>query len=195
MQINKKSYTLYGFSCLRVADFYFHEEMNKWKSLNSIGYALENDNLRMARALIEDATPEQIAAAPASLLYRASTKDDFSMMLDLIKKGARSGEYARHILQPLTYENRNSWQAEEYLKAGMQIDPDDYNALFTCVKNGALTCAELILDQGMDFQQYRVWADRHGASASYPDAMVQLDEHHGGQSQFLRQRLYRQDPK
>ena len=143
----------------------------------TIGYALENDNIRMARALIEDATPEQIAAAPASLLYRASTKDDFSMMLDLIKKGARSGEYARHSLQPLTYENRSSWQAEEYLKAGMQIDPHDYNALFTCIKNGALTCAELILDQGMDFQQYRVWAEHHGAGANYQSAMEQLEAH------------------
>lgn len=112
----------------------------------TIGYALENDNLRMARALIEDATPEQIAAAPASLLYRASTKDDFSMMLDLIRKGARPGEYARHILQPLTYENRNTWIAERYLEAGMRIDPDDYHALYTCVKNGALTCAKQILD-------------------------------------------------
>ena len=99
------------------------------------------------------------------------------MMLDLIRKGARPGEYARHILQPLTYENRNTWIAERYLVAGMQIDPDDYDALYTCVKNGALTCAKLILDQGMDFQMFQSWADRHGVSESYPDAMIQLAEH------------------
>ena len=143
----------------------------------TIGYALENNNLRMAKALIEDATPEQIAAAPASLLYRASTKDDFPMMLDLIRKGARPGEYARHILQPLTYENRNTWIAERYLEAGMQIDPDDYDALYTCIKNSALPCAKQILDQGMDFQMFQSWADRHGVSVSYPDAMIQLAEY------------------
>ena len=138
---------------------------------------LEDGNLRMAKALIEDAAPEQISAAPALLLYQASLKDDFPMTLDLIRKGARPGEYARHILQPLTYENRNSWIAERYLEAGMQIDPDDYDALYTCVKNGALTCAKMILDQGMDFQQFQSWADRHGVSNTFPDAMVQLAEH------------------
>ena len=34
----------------------------------TISYALENGNLRMAKTLLEDATPEQITAAPASLL-------------------------------------------------------------------------------------------------------------------------------
>ena len=142
-----------------------------------ISRVLEDGNLRMSKALIEDATPEQISAAPALLLYQASLKDDFPMTLDLIRKGARPGEYARHILQPLTYENRNSWIAERYLEAGMQIDPDDYDALYTCVKNGALTCAKMILDQGMDFQQFQSWADRHGVSNTFPDAMVQLAEH------------------
>ena len=82
-------------------------------------------------------------------------KGDFHVMMSLIQKGARPGEYAQHILQPPTYEKRNSWQAEEYLKAGMRVEPGDYNALFTCIRNGTLTCAEMILDQGMDFEQYR----------------------------------------
>ena len=59
----------------------------------------------------------------------------------------------------------------------MRINPEDYDVLYTCIKNGALTCAKQILDQGMDFQMFQSWADRHGASASYPDAMVQLAEH------------------
>ena len=58
----------------------------------------------------------------------------------------------------------------------MQVDPDDYDALFTCINNGALACAELILDQGMDFEQYRSWAEKNGC-AGYPDAMERLEAH------------------
>ena len=142
----------------------------------TIDHALEQDNIRMAKTLVNEATPEQIRSAPAFLLYRASLQDDFRLMMDLIQKGARPGEYAQKILQPLTYENRNSWQAEEYLKAGMRIEPDDYNALLTCINNGALACAELILDQGMDFEQYRSWAEQNGC-AGHPDAMERLEAH------------------
>ena len=142
-----------------------------------IGYALEQDDMHMSIILIEDATPEQISAAPASLLYRASLKDDPPLMMNLIDKGARPGEYARHILQPLTYGNRDSWLAERYLEAGMQIEPDDYSALATCIKNGAIGCAKLILNQGMDFQMFQSWADQQGITSGYPDAMVQLAEH------------------
>ena len=142
-----------------------------------IDHALDGDNTHMARKLVSEATPEQIGTAPTSLLYRASMKGNFRLMMDLIRKGARPGEYAYYILQPLTYENRNSWEAEEYLKAGMQVEPGDYNALFTCIRNGALTCAKLILDQGMDFEEYRSWANQHGACDNYLDAMKQLEVH------------------
>ena len=87
------------------------------------------------------------------------------------------GERPLHILQPLTYENRNSWMAERYLEAGMRIYSGDYDALYTCIKNGAAACAKLILDQGMDFRLFSSWADSHGISGTFPDAMKQLAEH------------------
>ena len=161
------------------------EQLNRSFYGQIIDHALENDNTRMAKTLVNEATPEQIEAAPAVLLLRASMHGDFRLMMSLVQKGAHPGEYAWQILQPLTYENRNSWQAEEYLKAGMRIEPCDYNSLHTCIRNGALTCAKLILDQGMDFQQYRSWVEQRGGYDSYPDTMKQLEtywvKHHSEQ--------------
>ena len=51
------------------------------------------------------------------------------------------------------------------------------NALYTCIRNGALTCAALILDQGMDFEQFLSWAERHGVCDNYPEAMEELEAH------------------
>ena len=152
------------------------ENLDKVFYGETISFALEGGNTRMAKALIEDATPEQIAAAPASLLYQASLKDDYPLMMDLIKKGARPGRYASNILQPLTYNNRNSWMAEKYLEAGMKVEPDDYGALFTCIKNDAVDCAKLILDQGMDLEQYQEWAGRQIMNTDYP-ALDELKEY------------------
>ena len=73
----------------------------------------------------------------------------------------------------LTYEGRNSWMAEELLGKRMWVDPNDYGALHACVENGAVNVAKLLLDGGMDFDQYR---QRFPDSGS-PDTIQALEEH------------------
>ena len=36
----------------------------------------------------------------------------------------------------------------------MWVDPQDYDTLLVCVKNGAAEVGKLLLDGGMDFDQY-----------------------------------------
>ena len=45
--------------------------------------------------------------------------------------------------------------AESLLEKRMWVDINDYAALNACVKNGAVDVAKLLLDGGMDFEQYR----------------------------------------
>ena len=55
----------------------------------------------------------------------------------------------------LTYEGRSSWIAEDALKKRMWVDANDYDAFHACVKNDAVKVCKLLLDGGIDFDQYR----------------------------------------
>ena len=86
----------------------------------------------------------------------------------------------------LTYEGRDSWIAEDLLEKRMWVDSNDYGALHACVENGAVNVAKLLLDGGMDFDQYR---QRYPESGS-PDTIQALEEHWQtiqGQAQELEQ--------
>ena len=120
------------------------------------------DHRSVAREIIHQSTPEQIAAAPSRLLEQFAAESDYRTLSELVEKGISGGPSAARTLHMLTYQGRNGWMAEELLEKGMWVDLDDYNALHACVQNDALDTAKLLLDHGMDFEQYRHWAEHRG---------------------------------
>ena len=56
----------------------------------------------------------------------------------------------------------------------MPVAPDNYAALYACINNGAPDIARLVLDQGIDFDKYRAWAEKKPKSAEYEAAMKAL---------------------
>lgn len=76
----------------------------------------------------------------------------------------------------LTYGGHDSWIAEDMLKKRMWVDASDYNALHACVQNDAVEVCELLLDNGMDFEQYQQWAEaRH--YDGHEESLQALAEH------------------
>ena len=75
----------------------------------------------------------------------------------------------------LTCQGRNSWIAEELLEKRMWVDLDDYSALHACVQNDAVEVAKLLLDHGMDFEQYRQWAELRGGG--HEETVQALSDH------------------
>lgn len=61
----------------------------------------------------------------------------------------------------LTHEGRNSWMAEGMLEKRMWVDVEDYNTLHACVRNNAVAVCGLLLEGGMDFQEYQAWRGAH----------------------------------
>ena len=120
------------------------------------------DHRSVAREIIHQSTPEQIAAAPSRLLEQFAAESDYRTLSELVEKGISGGPSAARTLHMLTYQGRNGWMAEELLEKRMWVDLDDYNALHACVQNDALDTAKLLLDHGMDFEQYRQWAEHRG---------------------------------
>ena len=125
------------------------------------GYA-HLDHRSIAKEIIPQSTPEQIAAAPSRLLELFAADNDYRTLLELVEKGISGGPSAARTLHMLTYQERNNWMAEELLEKRMWVDLNDYNALHACVQNDAVDTAKLLLDHGMDFEQYRQWAEHRG---------------------------------
>ena len=131
----------------------------------------------MGKVLIGQSTAEQIAAAPPSLLYRTTREEDFPTSLELVRKGIQTEKYADQILRTLLSSQRREWMASSLLDSGMKVGADNYPALYTCIHFDTLDCAKKILDQGMDFEQYRQWAVEHGKDQGVEEAMDALREH------------------
>lgn len=138
------------------------------------------DHRHIAREIIKQCSDEQIAAAPPHLLEQFAMDKDWRTMSMLVEKGISGGSSAERTLHMLTYEGRDSWMAEELLQKRMWVGVNDYHALHACMENGAVDVAKLLLDQGMDLDQYKEWAKRQSHGLRCDDTLASLEEHWAG---------------
>ena len=136
-------------------------------------YAYTNDRQDIAKDLIAQCTPEQIAAAPQKLLRWVAEKLDFQTAVDLVDKGVHPGDEVAGVLRTLTAQHQE-WMAERLLEHGMPVEPDNYAALYACVSNRALGVAKLLLDRGIDLDQYQLWAEHRPKGEGYTETMEKL---------------------
>ena len=136
-------------------------------------YAYTNDCRNIAKDLIAQCTPEQIASAPPKLLRWVAEKLDFQTAVDLVDKGVRPGNEVAGILRTLTGQHQE-WMAERLLEHGMPVEPDNYAALYACVSNQAVGAAKLLLDRGIDLEQYQLWAEHRPKGDGYTETMEAL---------------------
>ena len=142
----------------------FHGEMA------SYAYA---DHRHIAKEIIKQCGDEQIATAPPYLLEQFAMDRDYRTMSTLVEKGISGGPDASRTLHMLTYGGHDSWMAEALLEKRMWVDVNDYRALHACVENGAVDVAKLLLDGGMDFEQYRLRYPNGGSE----ETIQALEEH------------------
>ena len=132
-------------------------------------YAYTNNCRNIAKDLIAQCTPEQIASVPPKLLRWVAEKLDFQTAVDLVDKGVRPGDEVR----TLTGQHQE-WMAERLLEHGMPVEPDNYDALYACVSNQAVGAAKLLLDRGIDLEQYQLWAEHRPKGDGYTETMEEL---------------------
>ena len=135
-----------------------------------------SDHRFIAKEIIKRCGEEQIAAAPSRLLEQFAADKDFRTLSALVEKGISGGSSAWRTLHMLTYEGRDSWIAEELLEKRMWVDVNDYSTLHACVQNDAVGVCKLLLDGGMDFDQYRQWAQTRPC-AGHEETLQALADH------------------
>lgn len=136
-------------------------------------HAYANDRKNIAAGLIDQCSPEQIAAAPPILLRQAAVCLDIQTAVKLVDKGIQPGDYAADVLHTLTAQHQD-WMAERLLEHGMPVAPDNYAALYACLNNGAASIGKLLLDRGIDLERYQAWAEHRPKSAEHGAAMEEL---------------------
>ena len=134
------------------------------------------DHRFIAREIIKWCDEGQIAAAPSHLLEQFAADKDFRTLSELVEKGISGGGSSARTLHMLTYEGRDSWIAEELLEKRMWVDANDYSALHVCVQNDAVEVCKLLLDGGMDFEQYRQWAQTRPC-AGHEETLQTLEDY------------------
>ena len=117
-----------------------------------------SDHRFIAKEIIRQCSEDHIAAAPSHLLEQFAGDNDSSTLSELVEKGISGGASSARTLHMLTYGGRDSWMAESLLEKRMWIDLSDYSAFHACVQNDAVKVCKLLLDHGMDFEQYQTWA-------------------------------------
>ena len=142
----------------------------------AILHAYMNGHRNIAKDLIAQCTSEQIAAAPPNLLRWVAERLDFQTAMELVDKGVQPGNYVVDVLRALTGQHQE-WMAEKLLEHGMPVEPDNYAALYICVNNQALGAAKLLLDQGMDLEQYKAWAEKQRKNEGYEETMAELTQY------------------
>ena len=136
-------------------------------------HAYTNDRKSIAADLIDQCSPEQIAAAPPVLLRQAAASLDVQTAVTLVEKGIQPDSYAADVLHTLTAQHQD-WMAERLLEHGMPVAPDNYAALHACLNNGAAGIGKLLLDRGIDLERYQIWAEKQRKNEGYMDAMEEL---------------------
>ena len=135
-----------------------------------------SDHRFIAKEIINRCSEEQIAAAPSRLLEQFAADKDFHTLSTLVEKGISGGPSAWRTLHMLTCGGHDSWIAEELLEKRMWVATDDYRALHACIENDAVDVCKLLLDGGMDFDQYRQWAQTRSC-AGHEETLQALAEH------------------
>ena len=134
------------------------------------------DHRFIATEIIHRCGREQIAAAPPYLLERFAMDKDLRTLSELVEKGISGGSGAWRVLHTLTYEGRDSWMAELLLEKRMWVDTTDYAALHACIQNDAVEICKLLLDGGMDFEEYLRWAQTRPC-AGHEETLQALTDH------------------
>lgn len=133
------------------------------------------DHRYIAKEIIKRCGEEQIAAAPSRLLEQFAGDKDWRVLLDLVDKGISGGPSAWRTLHMLTCQKSDCWIARDMLEKRMWVDVNDYGALHAYVRNDAVEVCRLLLDGGMDFDQYRQWAQTRPCAGHEPTLQALSD--------------------
>jgi len=132
-----------------------------------------------AQQIIDWCSPEQIAAAPSALLLDTVKADDFPTAWKLSEGGISADGCFAEIVGFYAEKGRPRL-ADDLLRQGARVSPDNFKALHACIDHDCTELGKLLLDEGMDLEQYKEWAKRQSHGLRCNDTLTALEEHWNG---------------
>jgi len=140
-----------------------------------ISEAMSQHKNHIAKALIDQCTPEQISQANPQLLIQAIWSKS-NMVYDLAAKGIDANSIAYEVVRTLAVNHRE-YSFNALFNYGLNIANDNYSALYSCVKNNTTEMGKLLLDRGMSFDGYTQWCKANEITDNSGDTFNELKEH------------------
>lgn len=134
-----------------------------------------NHEKSVARQIVEQLTPEQIAAAPPRLLYDAVMWRDYCAAHRLCINGICADHCFADVVR-ICAARGEYWEAAQLLRDGARVSPGNFFALHSCVECGATEAGTVLLDQGMNFELYQSWAETRHCSG-HEETIQALTDH------------------
>jgi len=145
----------------------FHGEMAR--------YAYQ-DHRAIAKEIIEQCSNEQIAAAPPALMLDAIKCDDFPTSCLLAERGFNADSCFSEIVRCTSLRN-NARDVEYLLRAGLNVSPNNFRALHSCIEYNCPDAGKALLDKGMDLDEYECWAKGQSHGLRENDTLKALEEY------------------
>lgn len=149
------------------------ENLPDWFYGDIADYAL-CDYHHIAEQIVDRCTQQQAEAIPANLLLQAVDYEDTDFACKLAQRGIHAGDLAEDIIYSCCDNTLGSLPAE-LLRLGMQISPEDYSAMYSCLDCNYTEAAAILLERGMDFDAFRQWAAKKNISIAQNDALTQIE--------------------
>lgn len=111
----------------------------------------------IAEQIIGRCSSEEILAAPSELLEVPMVCGDMGIPKVLAVKGVNGD----HALRPFIKcrGQGEPWKIKALLDMGMQVSPDNYDALAACVEYNCSEIGKALIDHGVDFEGFSGWAE------------------------------------
>ncbi len=121
-------------------------------------YTQYDDNIRghhIAKALVENATEDEIRTVPPALVTSALQHNDTWLADRLLRGGVELGREAGDAIYAAA-ASRHDWFLERMVtQYGVDIDANNYGALRACKRMTNLDAAKIIIDCGADFGGFK----------------------------------------
>jgi hypothetical protein len=122
-----------------------------------IGEAMLEQKMNIAYDLVKQCTPEQMQAAKPYILTQAVNSSHSRLAFAMAEKKIDATHYVSKLIHALKYSN-NDWMLKILYERGMEMNPKNIPAMQACIKVGSVEMGKVLIDRGMNFEQFEQFA-------------------------------------
>lgn len=143
---------------------------------NIISEAISEHKAYIARDLVKQCSIEQIQAANPYILAQALYSRDTQLAFALAEKKIDVTHNASDLIHALKYNN-NDYILKLLYERGMEMYPKNIPAMLACIKVESAEMGQVLIDRGMNFEQFEQFAANNHNVCLTSDTFIALKQY------------------